>query len=81
MFAATTCAFFWMLNLMKLVPFIGLGRIHPENLKLGAVLLPVIPFGVALGWWLTRKTQQKHYMALIYVVLFVTSVSLIVKAF
>jgi uncharacterized membrane protein YfcA len=79
-FAGTSCAFFWMLNLIKLLPFILLGRIQPENLKLGGVLLPVIPLGVALGWWLTHKTEQKHYTALIYIVLLITSVTLIIKA-
>lgn len=80
-FAGTSCAFFWMMNGMKLVPFILLGRIHPDGLKLGGAMLPVIPLGVALGWWLTHKTEQKHYIALIYMVLFITSVSLIVKSF
>lgn len=79
-FAGTNCAFFWMLNLIKLIPFIWLGRIQPDNLKLGGVLLPVIPLGVAVGWWLTHKTNQKHYTALIYVVLLITSVTLILKA-
>jgi uncharacterized membrane protein YfcA len=79
-FAGTSCAFFWMLNLIKLLPFIMLGRIESENLKLGAVLLPVIPVGVTLGWWLTHKTEQKHYTGLIYAVLLVTSVTLIFKA-
>jgi hypothetical protein len=80
-FAGTNCAYFWMLNLMKLLPFILLGRIHSENLKLGAVLLPVIPLGVALGLWMTHKTEQKYYIALIYTVLLITSVLLIVKSF
>ncbi|MCF7817404.1 MAG: sulfite exporter TauE/SafE family protein [Kiritimatiellales bacterium] len=80
-FAGTSCAFFWMLNLVKLLPFAMLGRIQPEGLKLGAVLLPVIPLGVAFGWWLTHKTEQKHYTILIYAVLLITSIALIVKAF
>jgi uncharacterized membrane protein YfcA len=79
-FAATTCAFFWMLNLVKLIPFALLGRIQADNLKLGVLLLPVIPFGVALGWWLTHRTSQKHYTLLIYSVLLFTSVLLILKA-
>ncbi|WP_372807111.1 sulfite exporter TauE/SafE family protein [Pontiella sp.] len=79
-YAGTSCAFFWMLNLVKLVPFAMLGRIEPDNLKLGGVLLPVIPLGVALGWWLTHKTEQKHYTILIYAVLLITSVTLILKA-
>jgi uncharacterized membrane protein YfcA len=36
--------------------------------------------GVAFGWWLTHKTEQKHYTVLIYTVLLVTSVALILKA-
>jgi uncharacterized membrane protein YfcA len=79
-FAATGCAFFWMLNLIKLIPFSLCGRIQADNLKLGAMLLPVIPLGVALGWWLTHKTEQRHYTLLIYTVLLVTSVTLILKA-
>ena len=79
-FAATSCAFFWLLNLVKLLPFTLLGRIHADNLKLGAVLLPVIPLGVACGWLLTHKTRQQHYLLLIYAVLLITSITLIVKA-
>lgn len=79
-FAATGCAFFWMLNLVKLLPFSLMGRIEAQNLQLGALLLPVIPLGVAFGWWLTHKTQQKHYTLLIYAVLLVTSITLIFKA-
>ncbi len=79
-FAGTGCAFFWMMNLVKLVPFAMLGRIQPENLKLGGMLIPVIPLGVALGWWLTHKTEQRHYTILIYGVLLITSVTLILKA-
>jgi uncharacterized membrane protein YfcA len=80
-FAGTGCAFFWMLNLIKLLPFALLGRIQTENLKLGGVLLPVIPLGVAFGWWLTHRTEQRHYTLLIYAVLLVTSITLIVKSF
>ncbi len=79
-FAATSCAFFWILNLAKLLPFVLLGRIQPDNLRLGAALLPVIPLGVALGWWLTHKTEQKYYTLLIYAVLLITSVVLVFKA-
>jgi uncharacterized membrane protein YfcA len=79
-FAGTGCAFFWMMNLLKLVPFAMLGRIQPEGLKLGGAMIPIIPLGVALGWWLTHKTEQKYYTVLIYGVLLITSVTLILKA-
>ena len=79
-FAGTSCAFFWMLNLIKLLPFAMLGRIQPDSLKLGMTLLPVIPLGVAFGWWLTHKTEQKYYTLLIYTILLITSIMLIFKA-
>ena len=79
-FAATSCAFFWVLNLVKLLPFSLMGRIHADNLILGTVLLPAIPLGVGFGWLLTHHTQQKHYTLLIYAMLLIASVTLIVKA-
>jgi len=79
-FAATSCAFFWMLNLVKLLPFSLMDRIEAGNLRLGVILLPVIPLGVGFGWWLTRRTQEKHYTVLICAVLLITSISLIYKA-
>ncbi len=79
-FAATGCAFFWMMNLIKLLPFAWLGRLEESNLRLGLVLLPVLPLGVAVGWWLTHRTEQTHYVRFIYAVLLFTSITLIVKA-
>ncbi len=78
-FVGTGCIYYFILNFMKLVSFSFLGRINSENLKLGAGMFPVIPFGVAMGWWLTKKTQQHHYNLLIFSILFITSCMLIVK--
>lgn len=79
-FAGTTCAYFFLLNLVKMVPFALLGRIQKPNLVLGAYLLPVIPLGVAAGYGVVRVMRGEHYRWFIYGVLFVTSVVLIVKA-
>ncbi|MBT3194474.1 MAG: sulfite exporter TauE/SafE family protein [Verrucomicrobia bacterium] len=79
-FAATMAGFFFVLNLVKMVPFALLGRIQTDSLMLGAMMLPVIPTGVVLGHLLVRITRQRHYVGFIYTVLFVTSIALIVKA-
>lgn len=79
-FAGTLVAYFWALNLVKMIPFALLGRIEQANLLLGATLLPVIPLGVLSGYLLVRLLRDKHYIAFIYIVLFVTSATLIVKA-
>jgi uncharacterized membrane protein YfcA len=78
-FAATMAAYFFVLNLLKVAPFALLGRIRVDNLMLGALMLPVIPLGVILGYTLVRITRQRVYTAFIYTVLFVTSIGLIIK--
>ena len=79
-FAATMAGFFFVLNLAKMIPFTLLGRIQVDSLMLGAVMLPVIPVGVGLGYLLVRITKQRHYVGFIYAALCVTSIVLIVKA-
>jgi uncharacterized membrane protein YfcA len=78
-YVATNGMFFLAINLVKLVPFAILGRITPRSLALGGVMVPVIPLGVLLGWWLAHKTRQEHYTLLIYAILLMTSVLLITR--
>ena len=79
-FAGTTAAYFFVLNLVKMLPFALLGRIQTRNLALGGALLPLVPFGVGLGYILVRMMKSRHYTGFIYAVLFITSVLLIVKS-
>lgn len=79
-FAATNAGYFWFINLVKVLPFALLGRFDGEMLTLDALMLPIIPFGVGLGYLVVRKLEQRHYIGFIYFVLLVTSVILIIKA-
>lgn len=78
--AGTTVGYFFVLNLVKMVPFAALGRIEKPNLLLGAALVPVIPVGVLLGYVLVRITNPRYYIAFIYAMLFFTSCMLIYRA-
>ena len=79
--AGTMVAFFWGLNLIKLVPFGMLGRLEAGNLMLALWMAPVIPVGVGVGYGLVRILHERHYVGLIYVALIVTSGMLILRAF
>ncbi len=79
-FAGTTAVYFFILNLLKMIPFLYLGRIETANLVLGAYMLPLIPAGVALGYFLVKVMKDTHYTGLIYGVLLFTSVTLIIKS-
>ena len=79
-FAATLIGFFWLLNLIKLVPFGMMGRLHVQNLSLAAMMAPLIPLGVGCGYLLVRRMKSQAYLRFIYAMLLVTSLILIVKA-
>lgn len=79
--AGTMVAFFWGLNLIKLLPFGILGRLETGNLMLALWMAPVIPLGVGMGYALVRILQEKHYISLIYGALILTSGMLIHRAF
>lgn len=78
-FVATMAAFFFVLNFVKLVPFVATGTISPDYIKPMLMCLPFIPVGVALGYFAVRLIPQKAYVLLIYTTLFITSVRLILK--
>ena len=79
-FAGTTAGFFFVLNLIKLVPFGLLGRLQISNMLLAVYMLPVVPLGVGAGYLAVRLLKPRHYLGLIYVTLFLTSVLLIQRA-
>lgn len=79
-FAATTAAFFMVLNGVKLVPFAAAGRFTHANLSLALLLLPLIPAGVSSGYWLVKRTRQQNYVRLIRAVLFGASLLLVMRA-
>jgi len=80
-FAATSVGFFLIVNLLKVPPFLLSGRITRTSLERNLVLLPALPIGLFLGWWLVRRLRPEHYQNIIYLALAVTSATLLWKAF
>jgi hypothetical protein len=79
-FAGTLAGYFFFLNLVKMVPFVALGRISTDHLQLGGTLLPLIPAGVLLGAAIVRRFKEDHYTKLIYATLTAASLALLAKA-
>lgn len=78
-FAGTTAGYFFLLNLIKMVPFTLLGRIDPDHVRIGLMMFPIIPVGVIAGFGMVRITRDHHYTAFIQAVLAITSVILIMN--
>ncbi|MCF7854269.1 MAG: sulfite exporter TauE/SafE family protein [Candidatus Pacebacteria bacterium] len=79
-FAATIAGFFFGLNLLKLIPFVALGRLDLATLSLAAKMLPVVPLGVGAGYLIVRTMKGTWYLAFIHIILFITATTLIWKA-
>lgn len=80
-FVGTSVRYYLIFNALK-VPVFLLGSdplITGATLKAALWLIPFAPIGVALGAWLTRKINPNAFNVTIYVILTVTSVSLVLR--
>lgn len=81
LFAGTTVYFFLILNAIKLIPFTLYGRFSGEQLLLNLYMLPLIPVGVFLGFYIVHKMRDDHYILFIQLTLAITSFVLVLKSF
>jgi uncharacterized protein len=79
-FVASNAVFFTAINLLKVPPYVASGLITRETLWLDLWLLPMIPIGVVAGWAANRLLPQRHFDAIVYVLLLVASLQLIVAS-
>lgn len=68
-FAATSTAFFAVVNWVKVPFFLALGQISLPNLGTSAVLLPVAVLATAAGVQLVARVPAERFFGLIYLIL------------
>lgn len=76
-FQATTVAFFFVVNWLKLGPYALLGQLDASNLWVSLVLAPLAPLGIALGGWLHHKVNEEIFFRFTYTALLVIGARLI----
>jgi uncharacterized membrane protein YfcA len=76
-FQATTVAFFFALNWLKLGPYAWLGQLGAENLATSLLLAPLAPVGIMLGARMHHRVDQKLFFRIIYAALVVLGSKLI----
>lgn len=76
-FQATTVAFFFALNWLKLGPYAWLGQLDASNLATSLVLAPLAPVGIALGAWLHDRIDERVFFRIVYASLLVLGAKLI----
>jgi len=76
-FVGTHVMFFFIVNQVKIWPYLWLGQFSPENLGASLVLAPVVPLGVWLGWRLNKMLSLDTFYKICYGLLFVAGAKLI----
>ena len=76
-FVGTHVFFFFVINQIKIWPYFWLGQFSIQNLKYSLLLVPAVPIGVLLGWWLIKIIAVEDFYRFIYVILLATGVKLV----
>lgn len=76
-FQATTVAFFFGVNWLKLGPYAWLGQLDGSNLATSLLLAPLAPVGIYLGARLHRSMDETIFFRIIYGSLVVLGAKLI----
>ncbi|MAU86411.1 MAG: sulfite exporter TauE/SafE family protein [Alphaproteobacteria bacterium] len=77
-YAGTFMIFFWMNNLLKILPFMMLGEMNKSTLITSTILFPISLIFAFVGIWIVRKLPTKIFYEIIYILLFLVSIKLII---
>ncbi len=77
LFAGTAGLFFAVVNVVKLIPYYSLGQFGAGNLMLSLVLMPLAPFGVAIGHWAVKRSDPNFYYRIISFFLMIAGAKLL----
>ncbi|WP_320837331.1 sulfite exporter TauE/SafE family protein [Zhongshania sp.] len=73
----TMAIFFAVVNVVKLIPYSLQGSFDRTNLLTAAILMPLAPVGVRLGFYLLHKVSETTIYRICYFFLFVVGVKLL----
>jgi uncharacterized membrane protein YfcA len=76
-YTSTLGIFFTIINLGKLVPYAHLDLLNFNQLATSILLLPLVPIGVYLGFYLAKRVSAKWYFIIVQFCLLVASIKLI----
>ncbi len=76
-FVGTHVYFFFIVNQLKIWPYLWLGQFSTQNLSTSLILAPAVPLGVWLGWRLIKVIEPEVFYKVAYALLFVAGGKLI----
>ncbi len=75
-FQATTVAFFFGINWLKIGPYAWLGQLDVSNLATSMILAPLAPIGILVGARLHHRIDEAAFFKVVYASLLVLGVKL-----
>lgn len=76
-YAGTSVMFFFVVNMVKVVPYAMLGQFDATNVTTSLILIPLAPVGVLLGVWLVKRIDQQVFFRIIYGLIFSVGLKLL----
>jgi len=76
-YAGTAVMFFFMVNMVKVIPYALLGQFDTANLTTSLMLIPLAPVGVLIGVWLVKRIDQAVFFRIIYGLIFCVGLKLL----
>jgi hypothetical protein len=76
-FQATSVAFFFVVNWLKLPAYAWLGQLDTTNLATSLLLAPLAPVGIAAGRWLHGRVDDRWFFRIVHGSLLLIGVKLV----
>lgn len=80
-YAGTAVMFFFIVNMVKVIPYAMLGQFDSTNMTTALILIPLAPVGVLIGVWLVRQIDQHLFFRIIYLLIFCVGLKLLWDGF
>ncbi len=71
---------YFIINLVKLIPYYYLNLLGPSNLRISFYLIPIAIISVGIGYYLQKIISEKIFFNIIYILLFISGLKLIYDA-
>lgn len=75
----TVTMFFAAVNLLRVVPYYGLGQLTRETLLISLALMPLAIVTNFLGFWLVQRIPTGPFYRITYMLMFLISAALLVQ--
>lgn len=80
-YTGTSVRFFFIVNVIKLIPYFALGQFDTTNLQSSMVLMPIAVVATLCGAWIVKRMSAKVFFPFMYTLMFLTGVKLIYDGF